>query len=293
MNESLLYYKGCRADGIGSTIYQIILAMGIASFDERVRFVFSPNDFNFNHPKGKLNELFTFENNLPKNVISPDSLPPEVWPDYHHRGNNVFRYEENLIPDLIKTYVNKLMRADTCAVEDAIFDRIITSGIESMRPFLRLKESRFSSEFINVGLHIRRGDVSYKDAKRDIANRIHSLEYYENIIKFFLLNPRKKPYKFHIYTQYIIDDVKNEKEQLQDLVQTYDIKLHMDEIEDKNTAFQHWSDLVNIDIVVPIKSEFSYTASFFNKNEVFYCGGHRRGFLPRRELNKWKPIFIN
>lgn len=131
------------------------------------------------------------------------------------------------------------------------------------RNFLELKDKfkvELPSDRLNIGIHIRGGDVITADNGKEI----HEFEYYKNSIEYVLKNYcENKKYMFYICT----DDTNFRTfQQTHNYFLKNKIPLQLGPIVGNQSQYiKDWSILNNCDILINSSSTFCVTAGYLNK----------------------------
>ena len=141
------------------------------------------------------------------------------------------------------------------------------------------KETLYSTQHLNIAIHIRRGDVwsAYQSGskKRMYKNRLVGEDYYVKLLRrlqgFFRLSP--KPVRFHIFSDGRPDDFDkftftDEHEAVLKLESGFlieNIQFHL-----RHSAIDTLYHLIKAPIFVPGKSTFSVLAALLNNSYVLY-----------------------
>ena len=129
---------------------------------------------------------------------------------------------------------------------DCVLNKLRNMYHSSPKPYIEY----YSNEYINIAIHIRRGDVSQKN----YPSRFTSNATYIDIIKKLIVKLNNN-YKIHIFSEGNENDFEDFKEM--------DILYHLND-DIRNT----FHGLVMADYLIIAKSSFSYSAAIFNKNKI-------------------------
>jgi hypothetical protein len=107
----------------------------------------------------------------------------------------------------------------------------------------------YSTKYLNVAIHIRRGDAFDQDIKDKLSN----IKYFTKIMdKIIELNYHTKPIMFHIYSENNIEDL--------NVFRKYDnININLN-----NNMLQIFTDIVSADIFITSNSGLSIQTGFIN-----------------------------
>jgi hypothetical protein len=114
------------------------------------------------------------------------------------------------------------------------------------------KKYEFAGNKINIGIHIRRGDVSAKQ----YPHRWIGIADYKKTLESLRLKFITKKIKFHIFSERPcqINELRHE-----------DVEIHLD-----GSDIEAFRKMCSVDILVTGLSTFSVLAAYINKSKIFY-----------------------
>lgn len=160
--------------------------------------------------------------------------------------------------------INKLLTNDYISKKKQLFPKYDV-------PFLK-------KEFTNIGIHIRRGDVSKTNKHK---HRYIGDEYYLEIINKFN-KEYKNPY-FYIFS----DEEFNGDINLFKNINNCKLLLTKRDFKKSYNVLRDWKILINVDILIFGASSFAYVPAFLNENKVFYIENMKMESII---LNKWNSM---
>ena len=248
-------------DGFGAVFQQILAAIGLAK-QYNLIYLYDKKFMCIEHHIKTLDSFIdtdSFFKKIPENIIFSDT--PQNF--------NLDNFKENEVALFNKLHAH---------VERYFGAELYEQAADKILPYLKKPKSHYSSEYINVAIHLRRGDIA-KVNSRYLSDRYIPIDYYLKCIKYIESLPSEKPYQFHVYTQPDQTDPAG----LNKLIKE-NIKIYKDEKDDVEQAFLDWWHLSYADILIQSKSSYSYTAGFFNKNLVYH--------IPfwHKPLKRWKNL---
>lgn len=211
--------------------------------------IYAHTPFNsLDHNKGKEN-FFEDAFNLSKNEVNIKSLDDD---------NLEIKYIKH--PFEIKDKDNVLYITQSChQYADKYPDKYLNVVDEFKNKFFDNFKSQYvnynDNKNLNIGLHIRRGDVSKNKNEIKFTNNSYYINIVNNILK--LVDNLGIDVNIHIYSQGLIEDFKE--------FESYNVFYHLDEC--LLTTFYN---LIESDILVMSKSSLSYCAGLLNENIIIY-----------------------
>lgn len=235
-----------RDDGLGAQLLSIFSVMLIAK-QYNLNYAHTPFSFLL-HSEGQ-EEVYENFFDLGKGEINIDQL------DQNSLTNKYIKH-----PFEIKNKTNLLYTTQSCHQYGDKYPDNYLNIIDDIKSkfFYKFKDNYINynnNEVLNIGLHIRRGDVSKDKNKIRFTDNTYCLNIVNNILK--LIDTLNIEVKIHIYSQGVIEDFKEFKD--------YNVSYHLDEC--LLTTFYN---LIESDILLMSKSTLSYCAGLLNENIVLY-----------------------
>ncbi len=125
---------------------------------------------------------------------------------------------------------------------------------------------KFDTNYLNIGLHIRRGDISKEGNK----NRWLELSTYNNVMGYLRNKYQDKNIKFHIFSE-------GQEHYFSELVHD-DVKLHLD-----GSDVEAFRMLSSVDILVTGLSTFSILSAYITDAPVYY--------FPLMNFTRWDSVY--
>ena len=266
----MIIIKG-RLDGSGSQISKYLI---LEALFEKFNITFYIDYVNSSRrPNLKRdNELIEFfkirlisRNNFPKNLIEIDSLCNFINKKIYLDNNDYY-----LIDYYWESKLNQFIDIND------LFTKTYVTKRKKLLP--KYEVSILKTEFTNIGIHIRRGDVSKTNKHK---NRYIGDEYYLEIIKKF--NKEYNNAYFYVFS----DELFNGDINLFKNINNCTILLTKRDFKKSYNVLRDWKILINIDILIIGASSFAYVPAFLNENKVFYIENMNMKTII---LNKWNSM---
>lgn len=167
--------------------------------------------------------------------------------------------EIQLVKDIMSSYSGKkvifLCEQDQCyKAQYGVMENIKEKFYSA--PARTGQELKFEPNFLNIAIHVRRGDIMIDSSNPNLAQRYQCNDYFEKVLHQvvdFFSNNQKKPLRIYFFSQGKPEDYP-EFSQYNNLVWCMDMGA--------KESFLH---MVYADVLITSKSSFSYKPALLNK----------------------------